>query len=129
MASRGSSGGKTYVVFVGCNPGFYSSWSEFQLHVHGFSGCLYQSFNTREEAESAWLRYWSRVNMNSYRGHPFGWEGRHDRSGQDPSSSMIKQAFTGKQPQCVTNFGYGNDGVIEAQEHANVLAEGPQDMY
>ncbi|KAJ1421054.1 Ribosomal protein L9/RNase H1, N-terminal [Sesbania bispinosa] len=64
MAMRGCKLKKTYVVFIGRQPGFYSYWPECQHQVIGYRGSLYQAFNTREEAHSAWLRYWSTVNMN-----------------------------------------------------------------
>ncbi|KAJ1378121.1 Ribosomal protein L9/RNase H1, N-terminal [Sesbania bispinosa] len=65
MAFRASSSRKTYVVFKGRKPGFYSTWSECQVQVNGFSGALYQGFNSREEAESAWIRFWSIEYMNA----------------------------------------------------------------
>ncbi|KAJ1380124.1 Ribosomal protein L9/RNase H1, N-terminal [Sesbania bispinosa] len=68
MAMRGGSQrSKMYVVFVGRQPGFYSSWSECQVQVNGFSGSLYQAYNTREEANSAWIRLWSTSNMHGGR--------------------------------------------------------------
>ncbi|KAJ1386968.1 Ribosomal protein L9/RNase H1, N-terminal [Sesbania bispinosa] len=65
MALRTSSSCKTYVVFKGRKPGFYSTWSECQVQVNGFSGALFQGFNSREEAESAWIRFWSVEYMNA----------------------------------------------------------------
>ena len=44
---------KYYVVWEGVNPGIYSSWTECQLQIKGFNGAKYKSFNSREEAESA----------------------------------------------------------------------------
>lgn len=44
---------KYYVVWKGVCPGIYHSWTDCQLQVKGYKGALYQSFNTKEEAERA----------------------------------------------------------------------------
>jgi ribonuclease HI len=44
---------KFYTVWVGRNPGIYSSWEECQLQINGFESAVYKSFSTREEAENA----------------------------------------------------------------------------
>ncbi|KAJ1396667.1 Ribosomal protein L9/RNase H1, N-terminal [Sesbania bispinosa] len=49
---------KTYVVFRGRQPGIYSSWVECHQQVNGFTGCLFRSYSSLEEAETGWLRYW-----------------------------------------------------------------------
>ncbi|XP_042404609.1 uncharacterized protein LOC121994740 [Zingiber officinale] len=46
--------GKTYVVFVGRNPGIYDSWAETHNEVNKFSGALHKSYWSREEAEKAY---------------------------------------------------------------------------
>ncbi|KAJ1428170.1 Ribosomal protein L9/RNase H1, N-terminal [Sesbania bispinosa] len=61
MALRRHDNKKTYVVFKGRVPGFYSSWSECHSQVHGFAGCVFRAYSTREEAESAWMRYWAQL--------------------------------------------------------------------
>lgn len=50
-----------YVVYVGHNPGIYLSWPECQMETHRFSGSLFESFSTREEAEEAFNAFnkWS----------------------------------------------------------------------
>jgi ribonuclease HI len=48
MASK-----KYYAVFKGRKTGIFTSWEECDEHITGFSGALYKSFKTREEAEAA----------------------------------------------------------------------------
>ena len=40
-----------YCVYLGRNPGIYSSWSECQQQVSKFSGAIYKKFSSLEEAE------------------------------------------------------------------------------
>lgn len=42
---------KFYAVKNGRNPGVYTSWEECRGQVNGFSGAVYKSFASREEAE------------------------------------------------------------------------------
>ena len=42
---------KFYAVKQGKIPGIYRSWAECSAQVHGFSGAIYKSFPTLEEAE------------------------------------------------------------------------------
>ena len=44
---------KYYVVWKGVEPGIYDSWDESKKQVDGFSGALYKSFATKEEAVNA----------------------------------------------------------------------------
>ncbi|KAI7903076.1 Caulimovirus viroplasmin-domain-containing protein, partial [Cokeromyces recurvatus] len=41
-----------YAVRQGRQPGIYSTWTECQANVQGFSGAVYKKFNTYEEAQS-----------------------------------------------------------------------------
>lgn len=43
---------KFYAVKQGKVPGIYRSWAECSAQVHGFSGAIYKSFPTLEEAKS-----------------------------------------------------------------------------
>ncbi|KAJ1384586.1 Ribosomal protein L9/RNase H1, N-terminal [Sesbania bispinosa] len=43
---------KTYVVFRGRRPRIYSSWVECHKQVNGFTGCLFRSYSSLEEAET-----------------------------------------------------------------------------
>lgn len=43
--------GKYYVVKKGRKPGIYTSWDACKRMVDGFSGAVYKSFKTKEEAE------------------------------------------------------------------------------
>ena len=44
---------KFYVVKKGRNPGIYTTWAECLREVDKFSGAVYKSYKTREEAEEA----------------------------------------------------------------------------
>ncbi len=44
---------KYYVVWVGNNPGIYTSWSDCQLQIKGYPNARYKSYHTLEEAEEA----------------------------------------------------------------------------
>lgn len=41
---------KFYAVKKGRNPGVYSSWDDCKVQVDGYSGAIYKSFKTEEEA-------------------------------------------------------------------------------
>ena len=43
---------KYYAVRIGKTPGVYLTWDECRAQVEGFSGAVYKSFSTREEAEA-----------------------------------------------------------------------------
>lgn len=45
---------KYYAVKVGHTPGIYESWADCEAQTSGFSGAVYKSFKTEEEAK-AWL--------------------------------------------------------------------------
>ena len=42
---------KYYAVKIGFVPGVYLTWGECQQNINGFSGAVYKSFDTQEEAE------------------------------------------------------------------------------
>lgn len=44
---------KYYVVWKGVHPGIYDSWKACQDQIQGFTGAVYKSFLTREEATAA----------------------------------------------------------------------------
>lgn len=46
---------KYYAVKKGHHPGIYLTWADCQKEVSGFSGAVYKSFTTRDEAET-WLK-------------------------------------------------------------------------
>ena len=43
---------KYYAVRKGLNPGIYNTWDECRKNVIGFSGAIYKSFTSLEEAKS-----------------------------------------------------------------------------
>jgi ribonuclease HI len=44
---------KWYVVWKGINPGIYTSWSECEIQVKGYSDAKFKSFDSEKEAEIA----------------------------------------------------------------------------
>lgn len=45
---------KYYVVWSGKKPGIYTSWADCQVQIHGVEGAKYKSFESKEEAETAY---------------------------------------------------------------------------
>lgn len=64
-------GGKLYVVFVGRQPGIYTSWEECHIQVNGYKGAYHCSFPTLREAEDCFRKFqldkfaYTRVRRNS----------------------------------------------------------------
>lgn len=44
---------KYYVVWAGQKPGIYRTWAECELHIKGFTGARYQSFESEAAARKA----------------------------------------------------------------------------
>ena len=42
---------KWYAVRKGRNPGLYTNWTDTQQQVKGYSGAVFKSFNTKQDAE------------------------------------------------------------------------------
>lgn len=55
---------KYYVVFKGYTPGVYDNWEETKLQTEGFSGALYKSYPTPEEATEAYRSYTGQEDKN-----------------------------------------------------------------
>lgn len=55
---------KFYAVKKGINPGIYKSWEECQANTKGFSGALFKSFLTLEEAEQYMVEDTEKTNDN-----------------------------------------------------------------
>lgn len=60
---------KYYVVWVGREPGIYSSWSECELQTKGFEGAKYKGFPSHSEAELAAAGSWEEYFSPSVRQH------------------------------------------------------------
>ena len=67
---------KYYAVKVGKTPGIYETWEECKTNVDGFSGALYKSFKTLNEA-------------NAYMGYEIISEDNNDATKQDSSDFEI----------------------------------------
>ncbi|KAJ1436039.1 Ribosomal protein L9/RNase H1, N-terminal [Sesbania bispinosa] len=52
---------KSLVVYRGRHLGFYSTWEECEEEMENFPRALHRVFSTKEEAESDWMRYWSKL--------------------------------------------------------------------
>lgn len=52
---------KYYVVWVGAEPGIYTSWDECKQQVEGFQGAKYKSYPTLQEAEVAYEAGWGKA--------------------------------------------------------------------
>ncbi|SMF69796.1 ribonuclease HI [Paenibacillus uliginis N3/975] len=49
---------KYYVVWVGNQPGVYTSWSDCQLQVNQYNGAKFKAFESKAEAEKAYAQGW-----------------------------------------------------------------------
>ncbi len=110
---------KYYAVIKGRQTGIFTSWSQCEKQVKGFSGAIYKSFNTREEAEAAIAS----ANQN----------------GELVKQAKSHQGFTANQPSlhhliensiCVDAACSGNPGAVEYQgvctaTHEVLFHQGP----
>lgn len=99
---------KFYVVWIGRNPGVYSTWQDCQHEINGFPAAKYKSFPTRAAAESAF--------RDSADAH---W-GKGDRSGGGSKTPVIDRddlAGLGVDMTawCVDAACKGNPGIMEYQ--------------
>jgi len=69
---------KYYVVWMGVEPGIYTSWTECQLQIKGFAGAKYKAFTSMQEAEMA------------YGGNP------RDHIGKSPKTTKKKRVASNK---------------------------------
>jgi ribonuclease HI len=51
---------KFYVVWVGHNPGIYSSWAECQAQTKGYPQAKFKSYESELEAKEAYTRGWQK---------------------------------------------------------------------
>lgn len=82
--------GKFYAVFKGRKPGIYMSWNECKVQVNGFSGAIFKSFNTEQEARD-FLRMGHGAKSNSAEN-----SGRINIPSLKQNSERPKEAQTGK---------------------------------
>ena len=66
---------KFYVVWLGHEPGVYTTWPQAKKQVDGYKGAKYKSFPSRSQAEAAYQggfhSYLSKaIAANSKTGHP-----------------------------------------------------------
>jgi ribonuclease HI len=53
---------KFYVVWVGKNTGIFSQWSDCKMQIEGIKDAKYKSFDSLEEAKSAFVNDWNSSN-------------------------------------------------------------------
>ena len=96
---------KYYVVWVGVNPGIYTSWNECLLQTKGFEGAKYKSFDSREEAERA------------FASSPYAYIGTHvaKKSKEKVDSSASLPAAVIENSLAVDAACSGNPGAMEYQ--------------
>ncbi|XP_073136584.1 uncharacterized protein [Henckelia pumila] len=103
--------GRTYVVFVGHEPGLYDTWAEASDQVIGYNYVVHDSFESREEAEKVYHAYMvrksastifrntrnqsSHANPSTRTGAPFRTTG--NQSSHAIPSSRTGAPFTGNQ--------------------------------
>lgn len=86
---------KFYVVWKGVKPGIYTDWETCKKQVDGYSGPLYKSFETRAQAEYAFIR----------KPHEF-------MQKREPGSKTLSTDYT-KDSICVDAACSGNPGDME----------------
>src|SRR5699024_3430530 len=99
---------KFYAVKKGKKPGIYKTWPDCQKQVKGFSGAVYKSFTSLEEAE-AFIGDASSSVSKTKQGEEIRWLSKSDSKGQtdiDTMSVYVDGSFDKKSGY----FGYG--GVV-----------------
>ena len=100
---------KYYAVKVGKTPGIYETWEECKNNVDGFSGALYKSFKTLNEA-------------NDYMGYEIVPEENNDDAKEDLSTFEIildkPYAFVdGSYNVATCTYGYGGFLIADGQKY------------
>ncbi|MDX2231444.1 MAG: viroplasmin family protein [Leptolyngbyaceae cyanobacterium bins.349] len=95
---------KYYAVIKGRKTGIFTSWSQCEQQVKGFSGAIFKSFGTRAEAEAAIAS--AGQNGNQSPQSASRWE---STSRQRSTSTFIETSI------CVDAACSGNPGVVEYQ--------------
>ncbi|KAA6346142.1 Ribonuclease H [termite gut metagenome] len=90
---------KYYVVWKGRTPGIYTSWNDCIFQIKGYEGAKYKSFDTRGEAERAYIS-----SPDEYIGQKAGWR---------TSQAAILDASVVKNSLAVDAACSGNPGQME----------------
>lgn len=95
---------KYYAVMKGRKTGIFTSWAECESQIKGFSGAIYKSFKTRQEAQSA-LDAGDRVFFQSFKG-------KTEKLAEAPKKILFQTEII--QPSiCVDASCLGNPGDVE----------------
>ncbi|MGH2065607.1 viroplasmin family protein, partial [Aerococcus sp. L_4] len=78
---------KFYAVKKGKKPGIYKTWPDCQKQVKGFSGAVYKSFTSLEEAE-AFIGDASSSVSKTKQGEEIRWLSKSDSKGQTDTETM-----------------------------------------
>ncbi|MGH2065600.1 viroplasmin family protein, partial [Aerococcus sp. L_4] len=78
---------KFYAVKKGKIPGIYKTWPECQKQVKGFSGAVYKSFASLEEAE-AFMGNGSQPLSKTSQGEEIRWLTKDGKNGQVDADTM-----------------------------------------
>lgn len=106
---------KHYTVWVGVQPGVYSTWREAEVNVKGIKGAKFKAFNSEEEANSAFQ---------------LPWQNFIDMSG--PKRKVPEQELApvpGQEQHSSSNELSGDVECIEATALINLLQEPVPDQY
>ena len=103
---------KFYAVKKGKKPGIYKSCLDCQEQVKGFSGAIYKSFASLEEAE-AFIKSGSTSVSKAWQGEEVRWLNKDGKSEQEDGDTMIVYV-DGSYDKKSGYFGYG--GVVLYQD-------------
>ncbi len=95
---------KYYVVWAGLKPGIYPNWPDAKAQIDGFAGAKYKSFESRDEAETAYRS--SHVKYYDY-------SKKTAPSVSTGSSGKISRANIIQDSICVDAACSGNPGLME----------------
>lgn len=88
---------KYYVVWVGLNPGVYTSWDACNAQIKGVKGAKYKSYKTEREAREAYNTPWQEIWEKSERKRSGGPQELDDDilSQIEPNSIAVDAACSG----------------------------------
>lgn len=111
---------KFYAVKKGKTPGIYKTWPDCQKQVKGFSGAVYKSFTSLEEAE-AFMGNRSQPVSNTSQGEEIRWLTKDGKNGQVDADTMAVYV-DGSFDKSSGYFGYG--GVVLYQDTVKTFKGG-----
>lgn len=106
---------KYYVVWIGVEPGIYTSWEDCQLQIKGYAGAKFKSFDSLKEAENAFEKGFSDQNTQY----------KKNKKAINPTAKEIIQNSI-----CVDAACSGNPGIMEYRgvytaSNTEIFRQGP----